>query len=202
MITRMDRDIGRLMERLKQLGLDGRTLVLFSSDNGPHHEGGVKPEFFDSNGPLQGGKRDLYEGGIRVPMLAHWPAHVPAGRVSDQTWAMWDFLPTIAELVGVQPPAGLDGISMLPALYGKRVEGHQFLYWEFHEGGFFQAVRMGDFKAVRKGLGKPLEIYDLRTDVGEQRDVAAQHADVVARIEAYLKTARTESTHWPVPSAR
>jgi len=198
MITRMDRDIGRIIARLQALGLDRRTLVIFSSDNGPHAEGGVDPKFFDSNGPLRGIKRDLYEGGIRVPMIARWPGKLKEGRVSEQVWAMWDFLPTMADLVGVKAPAGLDGISMLPALLDKPQEGHEYLYWEFHERGFNQAVRMGDFKAVRKGLDGKLKLFNLTTDIGEQHDVAGEHPEIVAKIEAYLKTARTPSEHWPV----
>jgi arylsulfatase A-like enzyme len=198
MITRMDRDIGRIIARLQALGLDRRTLVMFTSDNGPHAEGGVDPEFFDSNGPLRGIKRDLYEGGIRVPMIARWPGKLKEGRVSEQVWAMWDFLPTMADLVGVKAPAGLDGISMLPALLGKPQKGHEYLYWEFHERKFNQAVRMGDFKAVRKGLDGKLKLFDLTTDIGEQHDVAGEHPETVAKIEACLKTARTPSEHWPV----
>ncbi len=203
MIARMDADIGRLMDRLKQLGIDRRTLVLFSSDNGPHHEGGVKPEFFDSNGELRGGKRDLYEGGIRVPLIVRWPDGMCAGCVNQvDVMAMWDFLPTACELVGQPIPEGVDGISMLPVFQGRSGRGHEFLYWEFHEKGFFQAVRMGEWKAVRKGPGQPLELYNLAMDRGERFDVADEHPDVVARIEGYLKTARTESAEWPVPSAR
>ena len=154
MITRMDGDIGRIMQELKRLGLDQQTLVLFTSDNGPHHEGGVKPDFFDSNGPLRGGKRDLYEGGIRVPMIVRGPGRVPAGRVSEAAWAMWDFLPTACDLVGQPMPAGIDGVSMLPLIEGRsQTRGHEFLYWEFHEKGFRQAVVMGDWKAVRMGTG-------------------------------------------------
>ncbi|HSW45340.1 MAG TPA: arylsulfatase [Phycisphaerae bacterium] len=202
MIARMDRDIGRLMELLKKLGLDGKTLVLFTSDNGPHHEGGVSRDFFDSNGPLRGGKRDLYEGGIRVPMIACRPGTVPAGRVCEQAWTMWDFLPTMCKLTGQAPPPGLDGMSMLPLIEGTPQPVHPYMYWEFHERGFLQAVRTNHFKAVRKGLDRPLELYDLRYDIGEQNDVSADYPDVVERIEAYLRTARTESSHWPVRPAR
>jgi len=198
MITRMDRDIGRIMARLEALGLDRRTLVMFTSDNGPHADGGVDPEFFDSNGPLRGIKRHLYEGGIRVPMIARWPGKLEEGRVSEQVWAMWDFLPTMAELVGVDPAAGLDGISMLPALLGKPQRDHEFLYWEFHERQSPQAVRMGDWKAVRTGLDGKLELFDLTKDIGERHDVAGEHPETVAKIEAYLRTARTPSEHWPV----
>ena len=198
MITRMDRDVGRLMASLKKLGIDDNTLVFFTSDNGPHREGGADPDFFDSNGPLRGIKRDLYEGGIRVPMIARWPKRIKAGAKSDQVWAHWDLLPTVAEIAGVKPPANIDGISMLNALLGRRQRNHEFLYWEFHERGFSQAVRMGDWKAVRKSPDSPLELYDLKTDLGEQNNVAAKHPEVVKKIEEYLKTARTESELWPI----
>jgi arylsulfatase A-like enzyme len=198
MIARMDRDIGRLMALLKKLGIDGKTLIFFTSDNGPHREGGSDPDFFDSNGPLRGIKRDLYEGGIRAPMIARWPKRIKAGAKSDQVWAHWDFLPTAAEIAGVKPPAGIDGVSMLNALLGRRQRNHEFLYWEFHERGFSQAARMGDWKAVRKSPDSPLELYDLRNDLGEQKDIAVKHPEVVEKIEDYLKTARTESELWPI----
>jgi arylsulfatase A-like enzyme len=197
MITRLDRDVGRLMALLKKLGIDDNTLVFFTSDNGPHREGGADPDFFDSNGPLRGIKRDLYEGGIRVPMIARWPKRIKAGAKSDQVWAHWDLLPTLAEIAGVKPPAGIDGISMLNALLGRRQRNHEFLYWEFHERGFSQAARMGEWKAVRKSPDSPQELYDLKNDLGEQNDVAAKHPEVVKKIEEYLKTARTESELWP-----
>ena len=197
MITRMDRDIGRLVDLLRTRGLDRRTLVMFSSDNGPHREGGGDPAFFNSSGGLRGIKRDLYEGGIRVPMIARWVGTVPAGRVSDHVWAHWDVLPTLAEIAGTRAPTGLDGTSMLRALRGEAQPSHDFFYWEFHERGFQQAVRMGRWKAVRLKPGLPLELYDLAADPREERDVAAANADVVARIETYLKTARTASERWP-----
>ncbi len=198
MIARMDRDVGRLMALLKKLGLDDQTAVFFTSDNGPHREGGSDPDFFDSNGALRGIKRDLYEGGIRVPMIVRWPKRVKAGTTSNQVWSHWDFLPTAAEMAGAKPPASIDGISMLPALVGKKQRHHDFLYWEFHERGFAQAARMGDWKGVRKALNAPLELYDLKTDLGEQNDIASKHPDVVKKIEDYLKTARTESELWPI----
>ncbi len=201
MIARMDRDVGRLMALLKKLGIDGNTIVFFTSDNGPHREGGADPDFFDSNGPLKGIKRALYEGGIRVPMIVRWPKRVKAGTTSHQVWSHWDFLPTAAEIAGVKSPANpanMDGISMLNALLGKKQRNHDFLYWEFHERGFAQAVRMGDWKAVRKSLDLPLELYDLKNDIGEQSEIASKHPDVVKKIEDYLKTARTESELWPV----
>ena len=198
MITRMDRDIGRLLDLLRERDLDRRTLVLFTSDNGPHREGGADPVFFKSSGGLRGIKRDMYEGGIRVPMIARWTGMVPAGRVSDHVWAHWDMLPTFADIAGAKPPSGLDGMSMARALRGEVQEPQQVLYWEFHERGFQQAVRMGRWKAVRLKNGAPLELYDLQTDRNEEREVAAANPDIVAKIEAYLKTARTESERWPV----
>ena len=198
MIARLDRDVGELFRKLKELGLDDRTLVLFSSDNGPHREGGADPDFFASSGPLRGIKRALYEGGIRVPMIARWPGKVPAGKTSDHVWGMWDVLPTAAELSGGKAPEGLDGVSMLGAVLGREAKAQEFLYWEFHEGGFRQAVRHGDWKGVRQGSKAPLELYDLKADLGEKENVAARHPDVVAAIEKYLATARTESVEFPV----
>jgi arylsulfatase A-like enzyme len=197
MITRMDRDIGRLVDLLTSRGLDRRTLILFTSDNGPHQEGGADPGFFNSSGGLRGIKRDMYEGGIRVPMIARWTGNVPAGRVSELPWAHWDLLPTFAELAGAKAPDGIDGVSVVRALRGQSQPTHQFFYWEFHERGFQQAVRMGKWKAVRLTLGAPLELYDLDADGHETRNVAASNPDVVVKIETYLKTARTESARWP-----
>jgi arylsulfatase A-like enzyme len=199
MITRLDADVGKVMKRLKDLGLDDNTIVFFSSDNGPHKEGGADPQFFHSSGPLRGFKRDLTEGGIRVPTIVRWPGHVKAGAVSDQVWAFWDFLPTAAELAGAKLPSGLDGLSIVPTLLAKgEQKHHDYLYWEFHERGFQQAVRMGDWKGVRLKRGEPLELYDLKTDVGEMRNVAKEHPEVVAKIESYLKKARTVSDQFPV----
>jgi arylsulfatase A len=198
MITRMDRDVGRLSDLVKARGLEGRTLFMFVSDNGPHREGGGDPDFFGSSGGLRGIKRDLYEGGIRVPMIAKWPGTIPAGRVSPQVWAHWDMFPTLAELAGAKVPAALDGLSMTRALRGQSQPSHEFLYWEFHERGFQQAVRMGQWKAVRLAKDSPLELYDLDADPAERQNVASSHGDVVAKIERYLTTARTDSAQWPV----
>lgn len=199
MVTRMDEGVGRVLEALKAKGLDRDTIVLFTSDNGPHKEGGADPEFFDSNGPLRGLKRDLYEGGIRVPMLARWPGHVPAGRTSDTVWAHWDLLPTLAGLAGAAVPAGVDGSSMQWVLDG-RVSPEataRTLYWEFHEGGYKRAARRGQWKAVWLSPDRPIELYDLATDQGETRDVAANHADVVEQFRSFFATARTPSERWP-----
>lgn len=198
MIVRMDRDIGTLVDALRAKGIDRRTLVVFTSDNGPHREGGADPAFFDSSGGLRGVKRDLYEGGIRVPMIASWPGTIPAGRVSAHPAAHWDLFPTFAELAGAKAPAGLDGRSIARALRGQPQPAPEFLYWEFHERGFQQAVRMGRWKAVRLAKDSPLELYDLDADPREQTNVAAANPGVIARIDAYLKTARTESARWPI----
>ncbi|MEX2404684.1 MAG: arylsulfatase [Balneolales bacterium] len=200
MISRMDRDIGRLLDLLKDLGIDENTMVLFTSDNGPHSEGGYDPDYFNSNGPLRGIKRDLYEGGIRVPMIARMPGTIPAGEVSDQVWSMWDFLPTAAELAGTEPPQNIDGISMKNALFNQPQEDPEYLYWEFHEGVFSQAVRFGDWKAVRTDANEPIELYDLTLDIGEENDISKDHSDVVARARQLFQTARTDSEHWPVES--
>jgi arylsulfatase A-like enzyme len=201
MITRLDTDVGRLMDMLKKQDIDERTIVFFTSDNGPHKEGGADPAFFQSSGPLRGIKRDLYEGGIRVPLLVRWPGQIKPGRGTEQVFAFWDFMPTAAAIAGVKAPQDIDGISMLPTLLGQtQTNMHPFLYWEFHERGFQQAVRMGDWKAVRLKPGEPIELYDLKTDLGEKTNAAAQNPEVVAKIEEYLKTARTDSERWPAKS--
>lgn len=200
MIHRLDRDVGRLLDLLHELGLEERTLVLFSSDNGPHREGGYDPAWSRSSGPLRGRKRDLYEGGIRVPLLARWPGRVPAGQVTDQVVAFWDFLPTAAELAGVALPP-CDGLSFAATLLGRPGESarREPLYWECFEGGFRQAVLARDWKGVRLAPGRPLELYDLKNDPGETRDLAAAHPEMVARLEALLARARSDSPDWPVP---
>ena len=198
MISRLDRDIGRILARLKALGIDGQTLVMFSSDNGPHKEGGVKPDFFDSNGPLQGTKRDLYEGGIRVPTIARWPGRIQAGTRCDHISAFWDILPTFAELAGAPVPEGIDGISMVPALTGRPQRPHEFLYWEFHEGRSKQAVRMGDWKALRRAPSRPIELYHLTSDIGESNNIADAHPDIAARAKGIFEKIRTDTDLWPL----
>jgi arylsulfatase A-like enzyme len=194
MITRLDRDVGRVMALLKELNLDERTLIFFASDNGAAYNDKV----FDHSGPLRGRKRDMYEGGLRSPSIARWPGKIKEGVVSEQVWAFWDFLPTMAELTGQKNPPGINGISILPALLrGKKIE-HPPLYFEFHERGFEQAARVGNWKAVRHGTMQPIELYDLKTDLAEAHDVATQHPDTVKRLENYLKTARTDSKTWPI----
>jgi arylsulfatase A-like enzyme len=202
MITRLDADVGKLLEQLKHLKIDDNTIVFFTSDNGPHKEGGVDPKFFNSSGPLRGIKRDLTEGGIRVPMIARWPGKIKPGTTNSEPWAFWDFLPTAAEIAREKPPEKIDGISFFPALLGKtQTNKHDFLYWEFHERGFQQAARMGDWKAIRPQAGEPIELYNLKSDIGEKTDVAKQNPEIVAKLDNYLKTARTEDANWPIKKA-
>ena len=196
MVTRMDRDVGTLLDKVKALGLDENTLVFFTSDNGPHREGGADPDFFQSYGPLRGIKRDLTEGGIRMPMIARWPGKIAAGTTTDAALAHWDFLPTACELSGSKTPEGLDGISYAATLFGKEQKAHDYLYWEFYERGFDQAIRMGDWKGVRNGLGEALQLYNLKTDLHEDTNVADKNPDVVAKLEAQMKASRTDSDKW------
>lgn len=202
MITRMDGYVGRMLEHLKKLGLAEKTLVLFSSDNGPHKESGHDPELFRPSGPLRGYKRDLYEGGIRVPMLAWRPGTVPRGRTTAHVAYFGDFMATAAELAGADVPPNTDSISFVPTLEGRDAQQkkHEFLYWEFHERGFSQAaLYQGRWKGVRlQRPDAPLELYDLENDLGETRNVAAQNPQIVAQIDRYLKSARTDSPDWPI----
>ena len=196
MITRMDRDVGRILELLKQLVIDDNTIVFFCSDNGTAGGAGYD---FNSAGPLRGGKGSLEEGGIRTPMVVRWPGKVPAGTISDTAWYFADVMPTLAELAAVRPPENIDGVSILPTLLGKRQDlSDRFMYWESPPPNLRQAVMWGNFKARRRKPNGPLELYDLAQDLTEQHNVALDHPDVVARIEAYLKTARTESPNWPM----
>ena len=197
MITRMDRDVGRLMALLKELGLDERTLVIFASDNGAAY----RDQLFQHSGPLRGFKRDMYEGGLRTPGIARWLGKIRAGVVNEQVWAFSDFLPTMAELTGQPKPSDTDGISILPTLLKGEVVEHPPLYFEFHERGFNQAARIGDWKAVRMAPELPLELYDLKTDLAEANNVAIQHPDVVRKFDEYLRTARVDSELWPIRSA-
>jgi arylsulfatase A-like enzyme len=203
--TREGKVLQTLLDKLKAFGIDEDTLVLFSSDNGPHKEGGADPAFFDSNGPLRGTKRDLYEGGIRVPLIARWPGRIAAGSGTDHVCAFWDFLPTCCDLAGAVPPDDTDGFSILPTLLGKpgQQRRHRYLYWEFHEQGKKQAVRMGDWKGVRLDVANdpdgPIELYDLRTDLGETTDLADEYPEIVTQIASLMKAAHRPSEAWPFP---
>ncbi len=198
MITRLDRDMGRLFALLKKLKLDENTLVMFSSDNGHHKEGGNDPEFFDANGPLRGMKRDLYDGGIRVPFIARWPGRIKSGTVNDHVGYF-------GELAGVPLPPDRDSISFLPTLLGqKEQQKHDYLYWEFYEQGGKQAVRMENWKAVRLGFDEslPVELYDLSKDIGEETNLAAMHPEVVQRARTLMREAHVDSPDWPVPASK
>jgi uncharacterized sulfatase len=204
MISRLDSDVGRLMEELRKDGLERRTVVFFTSDNGPHHEGGHNPKFFDDSGPLRGTKRDLYEGGIRVPMIVRWPGHAPQGEVCEHVGYFGDFFATAADIAGEASPAGLDSVSFLPAITGRNPQRaqHAYLYWEFYEGGPKQAVRLGNWKGVIRPLGsQSVELYDLRTDLGETTNVAPQHPDMVKKILELAAEAHVPSPLWPVSKA-
>jgi arylsulfatase A-like enzyme len=201
MISRMDRDIGRMFALLKELGIDDNTFVIFASDNGPHHEGGNDPDFNDSNGPLRGYKGNVTEGGIREPFIARWPGHVPAGKTTDSPITFADVLPTLAMLSGASAPPNLDGADISPTLAGKSQPelAKRFLYWEWDKDGVqAQASRWGRWKAIRDPKSKKIELYDLANDVGERHNVAAEHPDVVKKFAAFFETARTESLNWPM----
>ncbi|MCB1234853.1 MAG: arylsulfatase [Verrucomicrobiae bacterium] len=209
MMTRLDRNVGELLDLLKELGIDDNTLVMLSSDNGPHQEGGHQPDFFDSNGPFRGHKRDVYEGGIRAPLLARWPGKIAAGSTSDLVSAHWDAMPTLCELAGASPAEDTDGISMVPTLLGKLSDQkrHDYLYWEFYEQGGKRAVRFGNWKAVQLGLAKDglekakIELYDLGADRGEENDIAATHPDEVAKARAFFAEAHVPSAMWEFKGA-
>ena len=200
MITYLDAQVGRILDTLKEIGADERTLVIFTSDNGATFDvGGAPTQFFESHGPLRGHKTNLYEGGIRVPMIARWPGHIRAGATSDHIAANWDLWSTFAELVGGEVPKDTDGISFAPTLLARGEQRrHEALYWEFHAQGSSQAVRMGRWKGIRTNVAKQpgaaIELYDLERDPREATNVATQNPDVVQRIEAIMKQSHTPST--------
>jgi arylsulfatase A-like enzyme len=204
MVTRLDSDVGRLLDLLKELGLDRKTVVFFAGDNGssfaPASELGRK---FDQAQGLRGFKRGLYEGGLRQAGIVRWPGQVPAGRVCDEPWAFWDFLPTCAELAGAKVPDGVpvDGLSVLPLLRGGKAPAREYFYWELHEGKPIQALRAGDWKVVRNGPGQPLELYDLQADPAEAKDLVSEKPDVAARLEKLMEGARVDSPDWPMRKA-
>lgn len=194
MITRMDRQIGGIMRLLVDLGLDENTLVIFSSDNGTTFLEQVDSHFFNSLGRLRGFKQDVYEGGIRIPLIARWPGKIAPGTTTDHISAFWDILPTLAELTGAEVPEDTDGLSLLPTLIGRgKQKQHEYLYWEFKPSEQ-QAVRYGDWKGVRteiiKNPDSPMALYNLRDDVGETTDVANQHPEVAAKIRDFMNRRR------------
>ncbi|MDG2382138.1 MAG: arylsulfatase [Pirellulaceae bacterium] len=196
MITRMDSHLGNMLDLLAELGIEERTIVFFCSDNGAanRYEG-----IFDSSGPLRGRKRDMYEGGLRTPMIVRWPNRIQAGAVNDTVWSFQDFLPTAAELAGVTIDHQVDGESILGTLLGNHQNlKDRFHYWEFHERGFQQAARWQDWKVVRPGRNQALELYNLKHDLGETKDIAKEHRELIRQFETNLAAARTESQEWPL----
>jgi arylsulfatase A-like enzyme len=205
MITRMDAGVGAVMAQLKELGLDERTLVIFTSDNGPHREGGPNyaPEFFTASGPLRGIKRDLWDGGIRGPFIARWPGKIKPGTSSAHVGYFGDFMATFGELAGAKPPANVDSLTLTPTLLARGAQPeHDYLYWEFYEGGTSQCVLLGDrWKALRlKSPAAPIALYDLAADLGERADVAAKNPAVVARMADIMRTAHVDNAHWKIPA--
>jgi arylsulfatase A-like enzyme len=202
MVTRLDRDIGQILDLLAELRIEDRTLVMTAGDNGssfsPDSEFGKL--FEQANNGLRGFKRGLYEGALRQAALARWPGVVPAGRVAEGPWAFWDFLPTAVELAGAKLPPGFapDGLSLVSYLKGGPAPAREYFYWELHEQRPIQAVRFGDWKAVRNGPDRPLELYDLATDAGESRDLAASRPDLVTRAEELMRRAHTPDRNWPL----
>jgi len=201
MVSRLDRQVGEVMHLLDELKLQDDTLLIFTSDNGP--QGGrpwnVLVDFFDGNGPLRGSKGDFYEGGLRVPFIARWPGKIKRGAVSDQPAAFWDMLPTLAQVAGVASPAGIDSVSVLPTLMGRgHQQQHEYLYWEYpYANGMGQACRSGDWKAVLPRPGAPLELYHLKTDPTEAKDVSAANPDEVGRFRERMKAAHSPERDYP-----
>ena len=205
-ITLLDDQVGRLMDKLESLGQLDNTVIIFCSDNGPHNEGGHDHGFFKSSGGLKGYKRDLYEGGIRVPMIVVWKGRICPGSISKHAGAFYDVMPTIGEIAGTSYPENSDGISFLPELLGKKQDKHDYLYWELQldgwnrplpDGGFRQAVRMGDWKAVRYGIMNQTGLYNLKMDQYEIRDLSSEHPEIVQKMEALFEEARTETDGFP-----
>lgn len=198
MMTQLDDYVGEILKKINDLGLSENTIVIFTSDNGPHLEAGADPDFFNSNGPLRGYKRDLYEGGIRVPMIVKWSGKIKPGSVTDHLSAFWDVMPTFAEITGADLPENIDGISFLPTLLGKKNQKqHDYLYWEFHEQGGKMAVRTGNWKGVKLNINKNPDaktaLFNLTTDPEETTDVSSSNPDVVNKINDIMKQAHTVS---------
>lgn len=196
MVSRLDRDVGRIVDLVDELGLAENTLVVFTSDNGPTSAGGADPKFFDGNGPYRGIKFEFYEGGIRCPMIARWPGTVEAGSETDHISAQWDVLPTVAEIAGANVPEAVDGISFLPSLIGEKEnqKQHDYLYWEHPAGSGWQAIRQGNWKAHRIDVRKDsprFELYDLSNDIDESENVAGENQDLVVQMSELFETART-----------
>lgn len=201
MIAVLDDEVGAIVAKLEELGIANNTLIIFTSDNGPHKEGGADPNFFNSNGPFKGYKRDFYEGGIRVPMIARWDGIIQPGTETDHISAFWDLMPTVNEVTGLNKSIYTDGISFVNALKGQTQEAHEFLYWEFPARGGKQAVRMGDWKGVRvdahKGFDSPIELYNLSNDIGETNNVATEFPSIADSIADIMRNQHIKSPIFP-----
>ncbi len=203
MVTRLDSDVGRLLDLLVELGIDKNTLVMFAGDNGSSFSSeSPVGKLFDQTmgGKLRGFKRSMYEGALRQASFAWWPGTVPAGRVTDEPWAFWDFLPTVAELSGAKIPASVksDGLTLASFLKGGSAPKRDYFYWELHEGTPIQAARWDDWKAVRNGISKPIELYNLKTDQSEAKDIAKENPELVSKAAAIFKSARVDDPAWPL----
>ncbi|MFH5833771.1 arylsulfatase [Halalkalibaculum sp. DA384] len=204
MVTLMDKHVGQIIDKLKEQGISDNTLVIFTSDNGAElASGGTDPDFFKSNGPLRGYKRDVYEGGIRVPMIAWWPGKIKEGSTSDHLFGFQDMMPTFAELAGASTPPNVDGISIVPTLLGKQTQvRHDYLYWEFNLQGGKQAVRSGKWKAVRLNVSEdpdaPVQLYNLHSDIGETNNIAANHPEIVEEMREIMEQAHIPSETYPL----
>lgn len=197
MMELIDQTVGKVEAKLEDLGLSENTVIIFTSDNGPHQEGKHMVDFFDSNGSLRGRKRDLYEGGIRVPMVVKWPGHIVAGTQSDHISAFWDVLPTFCKLSGAEIPEESDGISFLPTLLGEEQTQHPYLYWEFYEQGGKQAIRAGKWKYVKLNVRDPdkeivQELYNLEHDLSENNNLIEEHPELIKQLEGRMKEAHAE----------
>jgi arylsulfatase A-like enzyme len=203
MVTLLDSQVGDIMQTLEEEGLADNTIVVFASDNGPHIEAGATPGYFGSSGGFRGVKRDLYEGGIHIPFIVRWDGKVKPGSVSEHVSAFWDFLPTMADVLGISDEHHTDGISFLPELTGEGIqEEHDYLYWEYHRAGGRQAVRKGNWKAVAYGVegGRNIELYDLSSDPSESRDLAEQYPEIIAQMDSIMCAAHIPSKIFPFPS--
>ncbi len=203
MVERIDIYVGEILEKVEALGLSENTIIMFASDNGPHQEGGNDPEFFNSNGPYRGFKRDLYEGGIRTPFIVKWPGKIQEGTFTDHISTFWDILPTLAEIVGFDNLPPLDGISFMPTLLNnKGQKQHKYLYWEFVEQGGKQAVRMGKWKAVKLQVRNTeettVELYDLETDSSERNDLSKDYPEILKEMKGKMEDSHVTNPVFPL----
>ena len=209
-ITLQDQQVGRLLEKLESMNELDNTVILYTSDNGAHfnHDNvnGHQLEFFDSNGNLRGGKRDLYEGGLRVPLIVYWKNRIIPGSKTNHISGFRDIMTTFAEIIGIEKPSHNRGISFLPTLLNQKQKKHEFLNWEFqlsgsfqelHDGGFRQSVRLGDFKALRNGINSKTEVYNLKEDESETNDIANLHPKIVKKAEQIFLNERSDTFGFP-----